>query len=842
VLLVGGTGTGKSTLSKFLRQDPSLTIMQNEAEDFVFDDGEQKIGNQDNHRSKTLIPQVDKDTQSGVQLVDCAGFEDTRHPMYDLLASFFTQKIFNAARHMKIILVESFERMRLSSDRTAFMGSIKQLAELLQDEVTAFNGSIGLVATKADSTKSDEQLQRSVKIFLTATVNSLQIKQREAEERAELTEVTQLKRQIQLVQFLSSDDKVTIFRRPSAQQSPWILPSLKKNFDHIREMIFQKLTYLNTENHQFRVSVAADTVAYIQNSMFQATEAKLQNILGEIGNALTLAFTTNAEKVNSQYLKEDIAITYDYVSKYAANMENVKSPTQLIDFFKQNSINPTVVMSVDLEMRKFEFLCSVVGSDIVNFHNQVAGMYGTWAQILTLVHSNMKFYLVAKTLTEQSGRYEIYSKPAFPSAVTHANYFSYVTYLLSLNFNSNTFLAASSISPTAKHLHLLNRIKSEHMNPKVTTVTHGNYVSYSGHYVLSSQIQSPEAVRGQIVIMAAQKFFVDQDLNLIDTHLSIMAPEVEVVGANRQITSRGSSGAALPSLQAPTPGANGLNGNSGYSSGVVTINTLDVLNAPSLKILTAGGDGSAGQSGGDGVNGQNSAPPILQSLHGTDGDITAYINSQNYAIAYWSVTHQSSGQDIFVLYNKKRHYEDKDLMVTNKNGARAPTGGGNGGDGGAGAPPGAVNLVLKNAATSLETTSSTGLSGAGGLGGKAGVNAATCAFSLFGCHGKRKDKYVLFFKTKRGSFKYDCALKQQAQCDSMFSAAADGKNGLIPAQLAMQTYKSPLATSTEDQARDFCKLAAAPLTLEKSGRLHSFLGFVSSLPGASGAFTGTNCV
>jgi len=296
VLLVGGTGTGKSTLSKFLRQDPSLTIKQNEAEDFVFDDGEQKIGNEDNHRSKTLIPQVDKDTQSGAQLVDCAGFEDTRHPMYDLLASFFTQKIFNAARHMKIILVESFERMRLSSDRTAFVRSIKQLAELLQDKVTAFNGSIGLVATKADSTKSDEQLQRSVNVFLTATVNSLQLKQQEAEERADFSEVTQLKRQIQLVQFLSSGDKVTIFRRPNAQQSPWILPPLKKNFEDIRELIFHKLTYLNTDNHQFRVSVAADTVVYIQNSMFQATEAKLQQMLGEIGNTLTLRLSRPTPK------------------------------------------------------------------------------------------------------------------------------------------------------------------------------------------------------------------------------------------------------------------------------------------------------------------------------------------------------------------------------------------------------------------------------------------------------------------------------------------------------------------------------------------------------------------
>jgi adenylate kinase family enzyme len=50
VVLVGGTGTGKSTLSKFLRRDPSLAIVENEAEDLVFVDNEVRIGNEDSFR------------------------------------------------------------------------------------------------------------------------------------------------------------------------------------------------------------------------------------------------------------------------------------------------------------------------------------------------------------------------------------------------------------------------------------------------------------------------------------------------------------------------------------------------------------------------------------------------------------------------------------------------------------------------------------------------------------------------------------------------------------------------------------------------------------------------
>lgn len=48
ILLIGGAGTGKSALSKFLRQDPTLKIQFNEADDYVFADGEVTIGNDEN--------------------------------------------------------------------------------------------------------------------------------------------------------------------------------------------------------------------------------------------------------------------------------------------------------------------------------------------------------------------------------------------------------------------------------------------------------------------------------------------------------------------------------------------------------------------------------------------------------------------------------------------------------------------------------------------------------------------------------------------------------------------------------------------------------------------------
>jgi predicted ATPase len=45
IVLAGGTGTGKSTLSKFLRKTPTLRISKNVGDDLVFTDNEDRIGN-----------------------------------------------------------------------------------------------------------------------------------------------------------------------------------------------------------------------------------------------------------------------------------------------------------------------------------------------------------------------------------------------------------------------------------------------------------------------------------------------------------------------------------------------------------------------------------------------------------------------------------------------------------------------------------------------------------------------------------------------------------------------------------------------------------------------------
>jgi len=829
-MLVGGTGTGKSTLSKFLRQDPSLKIQQNEAEDYVFADGEEKIGNKNNHRSKTLFPHVDKDMQSGAQLVDCAGFEDTRHPMYDLLASFFTQKVFNKAQKMKIVVVESFERMRLSSDRTAFMRSIKQLAQLLQDDVAAFNGSIGLVATKADSTKSDEQLTKSVNVFLRATIESLQIKQEEIEARREYAAMKALERQILLVQFMAAGDKVAIFRRPDDLQSPWTLPPLRKNFNQIRDMMFKSLHYMDTNNQQqFQVSVAPETVIYIQNTLLAPNEQKLKALLINVTRFLITDFESKIGKITDPVLAKEVEKRREYSQNYSEDFAKINSPKSMITFFRSHDVNSTQIDAADLETRKYLFLHSAIGSDADSLLNDTVSMFGNRVKIQNHAVSSEKIYSLAATLLENSGKYEIYAKnEPLHSPVTSETYKNFIFNLKEYGVFSSSVQAAQDLEPTSGQLQALDRIRSERLTSNTRKELRQNFVSYTGRYILASQIKDTQFLEGQLLIVATQKFFVDKNLELIDAHLTILTPIVEVIATNRTITMRGSSG--FTRRLAANEGARGEDGQPGYSSGDVNIFALDVANPELLQIRSFGGSGADGQAGGHGRDGIKSSAPTFNRLEGTYGQISYLVKYHNYEIDTWTKYRPEKKYWVAVVYNEVTNVENSEMILVNRKQSAPPTNGGDGGKGGAGALPGDLNVVLSNTDTRISMRNASGISGVGGRGGAGGRSAPVCAKTKLNCEGQRVHKNLVgFIPLNNPDFNIVCTNPYKFDCNALFHSGKDGRNGANGVNSVMQMCKHPMdLVDGLENLHIYGAAAGGDGKLENSGKTKEFLDFLLS--------------
>jgi len=278
--------------------------------------------------------------------------------------------------------------MRLSSDRTSFMRSIKQVAELLQDNVAAFKNSIGLVATKADSIKSDKQLVMSVNAFLVETIESLKIKLKEVEDRGEHSAVTALQRQIQLVQFLADGDKVAIFRRPDDLQSPWTLPPLRKNFEQIRDLLFNKLDNLDTINQQYHVSVAPETVIYIKDERLGPVEEKLKGIFEKVASFLVTDFDVNVSDLS---FPEELEMRMEYGQHYLEEISQIKASTTLIDFFKAHAVDSSLGKEADLEIRNFLFLHKVVGSDMDRLETEISDMLGLREKVQKHIEQTVNF-------------------------------------------------------------------------------------------------------------------------------------------------------------------------------------------------------------------------------------------------------------------------------------------------------------------------------------------------------------------------------------------------------------------------------------------------------------------
>jgi hypothetical protein len=199
------------------------------------------------------MTRVDIDQQSNEAFVDLAGFGDTKNSNYDLAAAFFNKKVLNSAKRLKIVLVESFDKMRIGARRSVFLTTIRQLAKLLDDQVELLSDSIALIGTKVDSSADDDDIISKMLAFTKATISSLQAKQIEAEGKNDQIEKLVLGRMIRLIQFANDASKVGIFRRPEQLGIPWEIPDLKKNFDRARRVIFSNIKYSGPLPGRFKV-------------------------------------------------------------------------------------------------------------------------------------------------------------------------------------------------------------------------------------------------------------------------------------------------------------------------------------------------------------------------------------------------------------------------------------------------------------------------------------------------------------------------------------------------------------------------------------------------------------
>lgn len=145
ILLLGTTGTGKSTLAKFLTKDPSLKVVAIGRNSYAFRDNG-TIGS-NIRKSMTVVPNIFKDPKTGEIIVDSPGFSDTREPKYEIANAFFMKHVLTYPTRLKIVVTENHFSLTEGMDRFGLTRLLKSLAELIPN-IERLRGSISLVVTK----------------------------------------------------------------------------------------------------------------------------------------------------------------------------------------------------------------------------------------------------------------------------------------------------------------------------------------------------------------------------------------------------------------------------------------------------------------------------------------------------------------------------------------------------------------------------------------------------------------------------------------------------------------------------------------------------------------------
>ncbi|XP_059489245.1 uncharacterized protein LOC132204640 [Neocloeon triangulifer] len=409
IILVGSTGTGKSTLSKFLRKDETLTIVENEQLFCIFTDNETRIGSSDSLTSKTFFPNTDLDFQTGLPIVDMAGFRDTRSAEYDLVAAFFNKEVLNGTSKMKIVIVENYSNIKLNNDRTAFVTTIKHVTQLLKGNTESLAESISLVVTKVNADKNDLLTIRAIEVFLEKVEQYFKRQMDNLTKSNDTSLITSLREQISLVNYIKEKENIAIFREPKEVHSPWESGPLRKNYQDIRNLIFNRLNFSKSFSKDFEVSVAPETAIYIRDNLITTSRAKVDRLFKMQYEKLADNF---GSIIGARY--KPIEEKLDFDIKYCNNL--LEFLHLITNFDQLKSLNEKLTVrlefkdELELEAKKMLFFYQVAEQqNFAKISTEIDNMLGWKRKLHADVRNARNFMKFLQSLIADFGLYSVQS-------------------------------------------------------------------------------------------------------------------------------------------------------------------------------------------------------------------------------------------------------------------------------------------------------------------------------------------------------------------------------------------------------------------------------------------------
>ncbi|GBN84605.1 hypothetical protein AVEN_232252-1 [Araneus ventricosus] len=397
ILILGNTGSGKSTFTQWVAGDNTKMISKETKEgtgEYIIED-HNRIGDT-TLKSKTIFPELFIDAKTDTAYYDCPGFSDTEGTSHDIATTYFIKKVVDYSESVKMVFTISHPSVRKGVDRQDFMKLVRHVTDLVKD-IEKFKNSIAVVATKVDNQYikqgknfilvEDDKVIAAIADFLQEAKQYLE----DSSKRGNLSEKKNrfYENAIKFVEVLLEKEgenypKIGIFRRPDEPGPVSNITLLQKGKQGIERILYGELNFTSKNNEDFGYTVSEQTKNDINEIVEEINKnlwSSLSNIARKIqeyyrnlvehvhGTIRLLVSKPNAIDLNSSDVEafgHKFNIGYNITSDLIINTKNLTNPEELA-IIVNNAIS-----NLDIDILKH---------DIVYIANQ--GKYFTFLQTVS---------------------------------------------------------------------------------------------------------------------------------------------------------------------------------------------------------------------------------------------------------------------------------------------------------------------------------------------------------------------------------------------------------------------------------------------------------------------------
>ncbi|CAH1406501.1 unnamed protein product [Nezara viridula] len=636
VLLLGNTGSGKSTLTHYISGNAHKLLSQEVEEgtgEYVIVDQQDKISSASTIVSQTIYPDLVEDATTNTIYYDCPGFSDTRSAAHEIAATYFIKKVIDSASAVKMVFVVSHHSVTRGADRQDFILMLQHATDFIK-QMDKFKNSIALVVTKIENRYIGNKLVSDEKVINTIG-HYLEQAKRDIDEHPEMVNTAgkssdSKEKVLSLLDiFLSKGEngqytRIGIFRKPNEAGSISDIELMKQGKISLENLTNKNIQFIKVTDNDFGYTISAKSKVHISGLTEEINKTIVKQLL-DIGREVKEHCI--AQEGKNSDLENLISTFQNLREPFSKLQESAIKDTitpemfiREIDTYIKNSkisISDQYIQAVQKEGDYINFLNLVSNKSIKNHKSSLlaAGL----SNLTEYLNESHLFYNVLKSMHQRLSAFDI-QKNRNKYNTIHVNELKDL-------FQSSIFIEIDTIFKEHSHmkemklgtskLKLLNKVLDETLkyqikiiNPKIDKViVRGVNVQLSD---LSDLLNNNDIKF--LEIYALNKMFIDTNFDLTgrEIQMTIVAPVWEVIG-NQSIILDGKPGMDHSPSKARSGtgyGENGFDGRPGEPGGpaghFIGIGK-HFINEEYLHISANGGNGGSGQDGGDGAEGHDGA-------------------------------------------------------------------------------------------------------------------------------------------------------------------------------------------------------------------------------------------